>query len=93
MCCCARMAPGRGLHGREQWRLLFQAGAVNSRHQSRTGYDLVGTSFGQMIRHQVAGILASFLAKHQNDRADAVSRSALAPELRHQLHFINRWKA
>ena len=34
--------------GREQWRLVFQSGSPDKRHDvSRTGYDLIGTSYGQ----------------------------------------------
>jgi len=81
------------LHGREQWRLFFETGTTNPRFKSRLGYDSVGTSFGQMIRNQVVGALDSFLSNRQNDFRDAVNASSVEPGMRHQLHFINRWKA
>jgi hypothetical protein len=55
------------VHGREQWRLFFEQGRFDKRLNSRTGYELVGTSFGQMIRHQVVAVLASFMANRAND--------------------------
>jgi putative transposase len=81
------------LHGREQWRLFFEQGHFDKRLKSRTGYEIVGTSFGQMIRHQVVGVLSSFVANRSNDFRDAVHGSSLDSATKHQLHFINRWKA
>jgi hypothetical protein len=86
--CCVAV-----LHGREQWRLLHEACRLAPRYKSRTGYDRVVAAFGQMIRHQVVGSLDSFLANRQNDFRDAVNRSSLDAATRHQLHFINRWRA
>lgn len=51
------------LQRREQWRLVFQSGRPNKKHSvSRTGYDLIGTSYGQMVRWQVVGQIESFLS-------------------------------
>ncbi|WP_160110089.1 hypothetical protein [Caballeronia choica] len=81
------------LHGCEQWRTFYQRGVLDARLKTRTGYDQVGTSFGQMIRSQVVGVLDSFLSNRQNEFRDLVNRSSLEPSVRHQLHFINRWRA
>lgn len=79
---------------REQWRLIFTTGRPSKRHDvSRTGYELLGTSYGQMVRWQVVGQLESWLANRANDFRDRVNRSSLSPEIKHQLHFINRWQA
>ncbi|MDR9065287.1 zinc ribbon domain-containing protein [Burkholderia multivorans] len=79
---------------REQWRLVFTTGRPSKRHDvSRTGYDRFGTSYGQMVRWQVVGQIESWLANRANDFLDLVHRSSLAPETKHQLHFINRWQA
>ncbi len=81
------------LHGREQWRLFFEQGRFDKRLKARTGYEVVGTSFGQMIRHQVVGVLSSFVSNRANDFRDAVQSSSLDPATKHQLHFVNRWSA
>ena len=79
---------------REQWRLVFTTGRPSKRHDvSRTGYELVGTSNGQMVRWQVVGQIESWLANRANDFRALVNASSLAPEVKHQLHFINTWKA
>ena len=80
--------------GREQWRLFFTTGRPSKRHDvSRTGYDLLGTSYGQMVRWQVVGQIESWLSNRANDFREAVTRSSLEPVVKHQLHFINRWQA
>lgn len=82
------------LQAREQWRLFFTKGTPNKRHDvSRTGYALVGTSYGQMVRWQVVGQLESWISNRANDFRELVNGSSLAPEIKHQLHFINRWQA
>lgn len=79
---------------REQWRLVFTAGRPSKRHDvSRTGYDVLGTSYGQMVRWQVVGQIESWLANRANDFRDLVNGSSLDPAVKHQLHFINRWQA
>lgn len=80
------------MYGREQWRLFFESGKLNNRHRSRRGYDLVGTARGQMIEAQVVGVLESFVSNRANEFRDLVNASGLSPEVKHQLHFINRWK-
>jgi putative transposase len=81
------------LQGREQWRIFFQRGVLDGRLKSRTGYDQVGSAFGPMVRSQVVGVLDSFLSNRQNEFRDLINRSSLEPSLKHQLHFINRWRA
>lgn len=79
---------------REQWRLIFTTGHPSKRHDvSRTGYDVLGTSYGQMIRWQVVGQLESWLSNRANDFRDLVNGASLDPAVKHQLHFINRWQA
>lgn len=50
------------LHGREQWRVFYQRGVLDARLKTCTGYGEVGAAFGQMICHQVVGVLDSFLS-------------------------------
>lgn len=76
---------------REQWRLVFETGYPSKSHDvSRTGYAVLGTNFGQMVRWQVVGQIESWLSNRANEFRDAVIASSLAdnPELRHQLLFI-----
>lgn len=80
--------------GREQWRLVFTTGRPSKRHNvSKTGYEILGTSYGQMVRWYVAGQIESFLSNRVNEFRQAVNRSSLAREIKHQLHFINSWQA
>ncbi|MFU8842053.1 MAG: zinc ribbon domain-containing protein [Nitriliruptoraceae bacterium] len=85
------------LVGREQWRLLFESGRVNKMHRSRVESKLaqvVGAANRlQMVRYQVVGILDSYLANRQNEFTRVVECSSLPAEAKHQLHFVNRWKA
>ena len=46
-----------------------------------------------MVCWQVVGQLESWISNRSNDFRDLVNGSSLAPELKHQLHFINRWQA
>lgn len=46
-----------------------------------------------MARYQVVGILDSHLSNRQNEFGRIVERSTLEKDIRHQLHFVNRWKA
>ncbi len=89
--CCAVLV------GREQWRLFHENGRVNKMHRSPTEADLatvVGAANRlQMVRYQVVGILDSFLANQENEFARIVECSTLPAEMKHQLHFVNRWKA
>ena len=77
----------------EQWRLFFETGRFNNRLRTRVGFDVLGTSFGQMVRYQVVGVLDSFMSNRANDFRSAVNGSSLSSQTQHQLHFINRWKA
>ncbi len=82
------------LQAREQWRLFFTAGATSKKHDvSRTGHEVLGASYGQMVRWQVVGQLESWVSNRTNDFRDLVTGSSLAPEIKHQLYFINRWQA
>jgi putative transposase len=79
---------------KEQWQLFFTTGRPNKRHDvSRTGYEELGTSYGQMVRWQVVGQIESWLSNRENDFRDLVHHASLPPEVKHQLHFINRWQA
>ena len=79
---------------KEQWCLFFTVGQPSKRHDvSRTGYELLGTSFGQMIRWQVVGQIDSWLANRANAFRELVNHSSLPADIKHQLHFINRWQA
>ncbi len=83
--------------GREQWRLFFETGSLNKNHRSTNESDLaqiVGAANRlQMVRYQVAGILDSYLSNRQNEFSQIIECSSLPAETRHQLHFVNRWKA
>lgn len=70
------------LHGKEQLRAFYEHGVLDARLKSRTGYDQVGTSFGQMV-----GVLDSFLSNRQNEFCDLVHASSLESDVKHQLHF------
>lgn len=79
------------LQSREQWRLFFQRGNTNKRHDvSRTGYDVLGTSYGQMVRWHVVGQLDSWISNRANDFKRIVVASSLSSETKHQLYLINR---
>ena len=85
------------LVGREQWRLFFEMGGLNKNHRSTNESDLaqvVGAANRlQMVRYQVAGILDSYLSNRQNEFSRIIECSSLPAETKHQLHFVNRWKA
>lgn len=82
------------LQAREQWRLVFTTGRPSKRHDvSRTGYEELGTSYGQMVRWQVVGQIESWLSNRANEFRELVNASSLDPAVKHQLHFINRWQA
>ena len=72
------------LHSREQWRLFFEKGKFDGRAMTRTGYEVVGTS---------VGILGSFISCRATEFRNAANSSSLDDATKHQLHFINRWKA
>ena len=79
--------------GAEQWCLFFETGRFSKDHDvSRTGYDRVGTSFGQMIRTQVVSLLDSWVGNRQNEFSRIVSGSSLPDRTKHELRFVNRWK-
>ena len=83
-----------GDQAREQWRLIFTTGRPSKRHDvSRTGYDVLGTSYGQMVRWQVVGQIESWLSNRSNEFRELVNGSNLDPAVKHQLHFINKWQA
>jgi len=85
------------LVGREQWRLFFEDGRIDKMHRSPAESDLaavVGAANRlQMVRHQVVGILDSFLSNRQNEFSRIVECSSLPGETKHQLHFVKRWRA
>jgi putative transposase len=84
------------LVGREQWRLFFEEGALNKNHRNEREpalAEVVGAANRlQMVRYQVVGILASYLSIRQNEFSRIVEQSTLDKDVRHQLHFVNRWK-
>lgn len=82
------------LQGREQWKLFFTSGVISKKHDvSRTGYEVIGTSYGQMVRWQVVGQIESWLSNRSNEFRELVNSSTLDAATKHQLHFINRWQA
>ncbi|MEX0892105.1 MAG: zinc ribbon domain-containing protein [Gemmatimonadota bacterium] len=85
------------LVGREQWRLLFETGRLNKKCRSPAEGDLAAVAGAanrvQMVRFQVVGILDSFLSNRQHEFSRLVECSSLPGEIRHQLHFVNRWEA
>lgn len=88
------------LLAREQWRLFFDGGDFNPLDAASTGSQWLGTAHRQMVRHQVVGVLRSFISNRQNDFRRMAESDALYPKepgapdvhakLRHHLHFINR---
>ena len=81
------------VHSHEQWRIFFETGLFNKLTKTTTGNDVIGAAFVQMIRHQVVGNLESFISNRQNEFGSIVTKSSLPDQLKHQLRFINRWKA
>jgi putative transposase len=85
------------LVGREQWRLFYDGPGFNKQYRSPREDDLAAVAGAanrlQMVRYQVVGILASFRSNRQNDFGRIVECSSLPKETKHQLHFVNRWKA
>lgn len=79
--------------GKEQWQLFYTTGAVGPRTYGTAGMGILGTNHRQMIYAQVAGQLSSWLGNRQNEFRDLVQGSSLPPDLKHQLHVINRLKA
>jgi putative transposase len=88
---------GAVLIAREQWRLFFETGRINKQHRSLDEAALAAVIGAanrvQMARYQVTGVLTGFLAVRADDFRRVVQRSTLAPEIKHQLHTINRWQA
>jgi len=81
------------LQARAQWKLFFTEGKVNKYDKSKAGHGPVGGTFAQMVCWQVVGQLESWISNRANDFRDLVNGSSLTPDIKHQLHFINRWQA
>lgn len=92
-CLMAAWRKSAVLQARVQWKLFFTEGKVNKYDKSKAGHGPVGGTFGQMVCWQVVGQLDSWISNRSNDFRDLVNSSSLAPDVKHQLHFINRWHA
>ena len=87
---------GAVMLGREQWRLFFQTGRFNKNfdRDKKTYATVIGAANRvQMCRYQVVGVLQSWISNRANAFRDIVTRSSLAPEVKHRLHVINKAKA
>jgi len=76
-----------------QWRLVFTEGQPNKRHKTKLSDQTIGAAYQQMVRWQVVGQIESWLSNRANEFRELVNASSLAPAVKHQLHFINRWQA
>ncbi|HEY2533545.1 MAG TPA: transposase [Xanthobacteraceae bacterium] len=78
--------------GREQWRLVFTVGRPNKDHTPATNAlnDFCGAAPVQMARYQVAEQIKGWLSNRANEFAEAVQYSTLSPDVKHQLHMLNR---
>jgi putative transposase len=79
--------------GREHWQHFFEQGTLNARLYPRRRVLVLGGAHRHMVSTQVAGILASWLSNRANEFQLLVQRSTLPPEIKHQLHTINRRQA
>jgi len=87
---------GAVLLGREQWRLFFETGRFDKRHdRDKTTYAAVigAANRVQMCRWQVVGQLESWLSNRASEFRAAVSGSTLPPDVKHMLHVLNRARA
>lgn len=75
-----------------QWRVFFETGAWQESGPARFT-DRVIARQHQMVRDQVVGTLDSWLSNRAREFTVMVARSGVPENLRHQLHFINRWQA
>lgn len=81
------------LISKEQIVLFFTTGRFNKMFKSPAGKSILPAAHIQMVRHQVVGILDSYKSNLQNAFTYIVNYSALPSEVKHQLHYINRWSA
>ena len=95
-----RVAP---LEARSQWRDFFEGRGFRDQNvladeearspHRRQAKAMIGGQRLQMVRAQVAESLRSWLSNRQNEFSRMVNRSGLSPELRWQVHTVNRRKA
>ena len=85
--CCAAIAAS-------DWRTFWETGKFGGQYGNVSAFnDHCGAAPAQMARAQVVAMHASFIGNRANDFADAVQRSSLPAEVKHQLHTINRRKS
>lgn len=88
-----RHRAGAPLVGRDQWRLLFETGALDQASKTPDPGGLkavVGSAARvQMLTRQVVGQIQSWLSNRENEFRDVVEASSLDDRTRHQLHTIN----
>jgi putative transposase len=77
-----------------EWRTFFTTGKFGGKFGNVSPFNtFCGAAPAQMVRAQVAAMLASFIANRQNEFRAAVSRSSLPPDVKHMLHTINARRA
>ena len=85
--CCEAIAA-------KEWRTFFETGKFGGKYANSSKFnEICGAAPAQMARAQVAAMLASFLGNRQNDFREAVQRSQLPADTKHQLHVISKRKA
>lgn len=77
----------------EQWRLFFEIGRTNPNHLDKSLNSLCGAAPLQMARRQVVEQIDSWLSNRSNDFRRLVEHSGLSPDIKRQLHTVNRLKA
>lgn len=89
-----------GMEAKQQWRQFFRGGWESFEASASKGWSRPWTkdqtltvSHAQMVMSQVAASLQGHMGNVQNTYSDLVVGSTLAPNIRHQLNFINRRKA
>lgn len=79
--------------GRVQWRLFFEMGATNKYAPAKHLNGHCGAAAVQMASMQVQEQIDGWLSNRANEFREVVQHSSLSPEIRHQLHTINRRQA
>ena len=82
---------------RLQWQQFFSGGWSGFQSVAKQGWsrpwtqdETLTVSHGQMVMSQVAASLQGHFGNVKNTYAELVAGSALPPNIRHQLHFINK---
>lgn len=93
----SRMRKVAGWEANLQWREFFQHGWTGFEPMAKKGWSrpwmqdgTLTAVFSQMLLHQVAGSLTGHMGNVKKTYTKLVSGSTLLPDIRHQLHSVNR---